>query len=253
MFYIPCDPALSSPVRDGRRSRAERSIFFDALAAANDDKTGSPRILIAGSADNSMYALARRAAPEEKITVLDRCDLPLYLCRRAAEENSDTIETIAGDIFDHAPRGDASVVCSDAFFCQVSLTRHGAMIDIWRRALRPGGQVVTTTRIDLDSPDDERVRTVAQIAAFRDRVLKKARPWWQFLDISLDDIADLAERHAGLIRLHNLRSKEELTEIFEEGGFRIDRLDLTERSRSGHAMSDRDRSVYYEEIVATKI
>ncbi len=69
------------------------AFFLDALAAANHDKTGTPRILIAGSADDSMYALARRAAPEGKITVLDRCDLPLYLCRRAAEENSDTIET----------------------------------------------------------------------------------------------------------------------------------------------------------------
>lgn len=82
------------------------AFFLDALAAANHDKIGTPRILIAGSADDSMYALARRAAPEGKITVLDRCDLPLYLCRRAAEENSDSIETIAGDIFDHAPRGD---------------------------------------------------------------------------------------------------------------------------------------------------
>ena len=45
--------------------------FLDALAAANHDKTGTPRILIAGSADGSMYALARRAAPEGKITVLD--------------------------------------------------------------------------------------------------------------------------------------------------------------------------------------
>ncbi len=229
------------------------AFFMDALTAAARDKPDPRRILISGSADDSMYALARRAVPAGAITLLDRCGLPLYLCRRLADRNAEPIETIACDIFDYASQGNFHIVCSDAFFCQIPLSRHAALMDIWRRALSPDGQVITTTRIDPNSPDEGLARSPAQIAAFRDRVLENARPWRHAIDLSLDEIADLAERHASLIRLHNPRSREELTDLFESGGFRIDRLNLTEQSRSARAVSDQDRIAFYAEIVATRL
>jgi SAM-dependent methyltransferase len=229
------------------------AFFLNALSSAAHNMATPPRILIAGTADDSIYTIARQAVPHGEITVLDQCELPLYLCRRVAKDASNSIETVASDIFDYAPEGDMDVICCDAFFCQIPVSRHGALVDKWRRVLRHHGQVITTTRIDPASPDDGLVRTRAQVVAFRDRVLDKARPWLQYLDLSLDEIADLAERHAGLIQLHNVRSKEELIQLFEGAGFRLDHLTLTERSRSGRAMTDRDLSAYYAEIIATRI
>ncbi len=164
--------------------------FLKALAASEGDKSEPKRILVSGSADDSMYAPARQAVPGAAITMLDRCELPLYLCRHTAGQNSETVATIRGDIFDYTPTGDFHVICSDAFIAQFPAARHGELIDIWRQSLCPGGAVVTTTRIASNTPDEGLARSPAQIAAFRDRVLEKAKPWRHMLDISLDALAD---------------------------------------------------------------
>jgi len=245
--YLRLFGMVSGPQRDA-------PFFLDALAAAAArTKPEQPRILISGSADDSIYMLVRQAVPDAAITVLDRCELPLYMCRRAAEVNSETVETIASDILDYTPSDDFHVICSDSFIAQFPTDRHGALIDIWRRALCPGGAVVTTTRIDPHTPPDGLIRSPTQIATFRDQILDRARPWRHMLDISLDEIAVLAERHGKLNRTHNLRSKKELTDLFENGGFRIERLDLTERSRSSRAISERDQSSFYADIVAVRL
>ena len=98
-----------------------KNFFLDALAGADRKKPLSPRILISGTSDDSMYVLARRAVPDAAITVLDRCPVPLDPCRQRAHEFSEFVATVLSDIFGYTPPGHLHIVCSDAYGVLLSI------------------------------------------------------------------------------------------------------------------------------------
>ncbi len=212
---------------------------------------GFGRVLISGSADSAILAVVLRAtdAGTPRVTVIDRCATPLWMCRRHAEGLSVGIETIAGDMMNYRPENLFDVVCADAFLTQFTAQRRPALIESWARVLRPGGKVVTTARL---KPEGPRKPTPEQVAKFRDNAHREASGRRAELSIGPDKIAALAEEYASRLTLHNPASGEEISALFEDGGFKIERLDLVDLPRSGRVDDSGVKTGPYAELVAVR-
>ena len=105
---------------------------------------GGRRVLLAGSQDTGIVALAARAGAgrDASLTVLDICETPLELCRRFAASRSLPIATIRQDILalDIERRFDVVVVHGTLQF--IAADRRADALARLQRALRPGGRLV---------------------------------------------------------------------------------------------------------------
>jgi SAM-dependent methyltransferase len=111
------------------------------------------RVLIAGAADTGLLAVvARAASPGTNITVLDRCETPLELCRRSARRWSLPIETMHLDLMDLSAQSTFDVVLAHSILQFIPADRRVDVLSRMRRALVPGGRLVlafrTSARID---------------------------------------------------------------------------------------------------------
>jgi SAM-dependent methyltransferase len=128
---------------------AEDGTFVIKSVIADTIASDRHRILIAGAVDTGLLALVAEATTGHKtnITVLDRCETPLELCRRFAGRWSLPIETL------HVDLRDFSVESSfDIIFSHMTLTfiPHDCRLDVLsrlRRSLRPNGRLIIQFRI----------------------------------------------------------------------------------------------------------
>jgi len=105
------------------------------------------RILIAGCADTGLLAVvARSTNSEPHITVLDRCETPLELCRRFALNWSLPIQTIHLDLTELATESSFDVVFAHMLLQFIPATHHLDVLSRMRRALRPDGRLVLAFR-----------------------------------------------------------------------------------------------------------
>jgi len=112
-------------------------------------------ILIAGCADTGLLALvARIASSGTYITVLDRCDTPLELCRRFAARWSLPIRVLHLDLMDLAEERSFDVVFVHMTLFFIPADRQRDVLSRMRRSLKPDGRLVlvfrTSPRIDGD-------------------------------------------------------------------------------------------------------
>ncbi|MEM1346466.1 MAG: class I SAM-dependent methyltransferase, partial [Pseudomonadota bacterium] len=125
------------------------------------------------------------------------------------------------------------VILAHSFLNQFPPAGKRALLAGWRRLLRPGGHVLTSTRLRPGfDPSVRRVRSPSEIAAFVDkaRVAAQAQGYApQALRTLLPRVQTFAERQGGwsLTDTHALRA------LFSEAGFAV--VDL----RSGAVAGDR--------------
>ena len=233
--------------------------FLDSLGTLARDRR-HPRVLVSATCDYSMLAHLLRAYRSEnasaEVTVVDLCETPLFLCKWYAKMVSQTIETHASGILDWKCVKPFDVICTDSFLSRFPPSMKKNLISKWRDLLRPGGKVVTATRIEPSWSEDSIRYTPNQKDAFRNRVYEQARRWRDFLGIDPDEMAKDARLFAERARNYSVRSREELVELFEGGGFAFDRLDLTELRGYVHPRRSEPgthRSATYAQIVASRL
>jgi len=218
-------------------------------------------VLISGTADYSMLAYVfeayRNGSATPRVTVVDRCETPLFLCRWYAERQSQTIATHAGDMLDFtpAPEDRFDVVCCHSFLSRIPPAQRLDLIVAWNRALRPGGKVVTNTRLNPSWSEQASGFTAEQIAAFRDQVYREATKQRDTLHIDPDEIAEAARQYAERSKTFSIRTEEEVVGLFEDGGFALERFDLIEAGgtlSSGRSGPGTAQTATYAEIVAVR-
>ncbi|MBT5040130.1 MAG: class I SAM-dependent methyltransferase [Rhodospirillaceae bacterium] len=238
----------------------ERHADFYARALGGLAASGQyRRILISANADYAMLAhllLAYgEAAKNLSITAMDICETPLMLCKWYAERHGIEIETEACDILEWQTEKRFDLIVTHSFLPMLPAAARQALMTKWRQVLRPGGKVVTTTRINPDwteaqiKPDDERV------TAFRESARREALKWHDVNDIDTDQLAEAAGNYIRRRKHYSLRSESELRTLFNEADFAFDRFDLVavkgkfSPSQSGPGTS---QSATYAEFVATR-
>ena len=105
---------------------------------------GRRSLLIAGSQDTGLLALAARAggATDLDIVVLDRCATPLESCRRLAQAWTLPIATWQQDLMELAARDRFDIVLVHGTLHYIPSDRREDVLARLRRALRAGGRLV---------------------------------------------------------------------------------------------------------------
>ncbi len=245
----------------GLASTPARNIgFFMGTLESLGRDGGFPRMLISGAADYSMPAHVLQAyrnveAPLQ-LTVVDCCETPLHLCRWYAERMSETMDTCANDILDFAPQEPFDATCSHSFLARFSPQQRKTLMSAWHRILRPGGKVITNARLNPSAPPDGSGFSPDQVTAFRDRFYREAVKHRDALGIDPDEMAEQARQYAERWITHSVRTSQEIADLFEDGGFQLDRLDIVEvagRPDAGKVGPSTDQKATYAEIVATRL
>lgn len=179
------------------------------------------KVLISGTADYSMlahvlWAYKNQAVP--KVTVLDLCETPLFLCKWYAKLVGCRITTVSADIFNYVAEAPFDVVTTDAFLTRFRPEDRPGLISAWRSLLRPGGRVVTTVRIEEGLTADVVRTTPEQVAAFRAKALQEARRWQGFLGLTPEETAEQAARYAAQMVSYSFHSVDEIMLLFKSGG-----------------------------------
>lgn len=186
------------------------------------------RLLISGSSDYAMLALVARAldglAVTPDITVLDICETPLHLNRWYAERVALPIHTVQSDFLDYAGPAGFDVVCTDSLLGRFTHQQWPRVAARWQALLRPGGRLLTASRL---RPADAPARIVFsedQVTAFRDTVRLKMQQPGAACGIDPEQIALAAEQYGRQQCNHPLRSEGELRTLLEQAGLTVEGL-----------------------------
>ena len=200
---------------------------------------GYPRLLISGTADYSMAALATYAYAQEhaqiELSLVDRCETPLALARWYGARSGSAVTTYRSDILDFKGAKQYDVVMTNSFLGYFDLPQRKRLFAAWATLLRPGGRLILTNRIRPGTGYAPVGFTPDQARAFTDAIRAEAQRAPAGL-LEADEMARLAQAYAEQFRSVPVRSKEEVAELIRAGGFRIDRLDVAPapgRARGG--------------------
>jgi SAM-dependent methyltransferase len=220
---------------------------------------GPYRVLVSGAADYSMlaYVLAafRSQAKEPELTVNDLCETPLALSRWYSDRVGCRINTLRCDVLQLPEESQFDVVCTHSFLGRFPHEKRVQLVEKWRRVLRPGGKVVTVKRIRPGSSGEPTGFSSGEIQAFRDKVLNGAGALRASHAIDPLELAEEARIWASRRRTWPVRSSEEILELFENSGFKVDRLSCSpvRSSRSGLSGPSTLGGADYAQIVAIRL
>ena len=189
---------------------------------------GAPRVLVSGAADYSMLAhvlaLYRERGLEPAVTVVDACDTALFLNRWYAERVSASVACTRCDILEYTDSAPFDAVCTHSFLVQFSPEQRVRLLAKWRQLLRPGGAVITVTRVRATAGTERVGFSPEQAQAFRATVLHKAEAMRDSLQVDTAELAQAAEIYMNGQRPWPVRTREEVQQLFETCGFRVDEL-----------------------------
>jgi SAM-dependent methyltransferase len=193
------------------------------------DENKAPRVLVSGAADYSMFAhvLAafRARGIEPDVTVIDKCDTPIYLNRWYAERMSCTITTHRRTVLEFSASPGFDLICTHSFFGQFSREQRPGLIAAWRRLLRPGGVVVTANPLRPSGPEEPNRFTPDQADALRAVVRSQLERLRNLAGADPEEIMRQAEQYLKARYGFPVRSGDEIRELFEGAGFKVDHLD----------------------------
>ena len=147
-------------------------------------------------------------------------------------------------------------ICTHSFLVQFSPDERVHLLAKWRELLRRGGMVVTVTRLRAAAGLGRAGFSPEQAQAFRASVLRSAEAMRDSLQVDPAELAREAEIYVGGQQPWPVRSREEVTQLFENGGFRIDELSdaphtaATGSSPGGPAVAGSGERV---QIIATRL
>ncbi|MGP1678093.1 MAG: class I SAM-dependent methyltransferase [Burkholderiales bacterium] len=196
--------------------------------AVTGESGTAPSVLVSGAADYSMLAhvlaIFRERALEPAVTVVDACDTPLFLNRWYAERESASVACSRCDILEYAGGAPFDAVCTHSFLVQFSPDARIRLLQKWRRLLRPGGTVITVTRVRPEAATERVGFSAEQAQSFRTAVLHQAEAMRATLQVDPADMAREAEIYMNGQRPWPVRSRAEIQQLFERCGFRVDEL-----------------------------
>ena len=107
-------------------------------------ESGRRKLLVAGAQDTSLFALGARAGSKYgvDIVVLDRCDIPLEMCRRLASRLAFPVETIRQDLRDLTMHDRFDVILLHHTLQFVPANDQIDVLSRLARSLRPNGRLV---------------------------------------------------------------------------------------------------------------
>jgi hypothetical protein len=182
--------------------------------------------LISGTADYSMLAHVlwayKRASVHPMVLVLDTCETPLLLCKWYAKYVGDDVLTEKQDILNYESRNPLDIIVTDAFLTRFSPQDRPKVVSRWHSLLRNGGKVVTTIRIEPRTKAELVKASLPEISNFRKRASREASKWRGFLEITEEDVAELAQRYAERMVSFSCQSDTEIISLFQEAGFSCD-------------------------------
>jgi hypothetical protein len=183
---------------------------------------GRLRVLISGAADYSLLAhLAwvrqMQAEPIDlDVSVLDLCETPLVLCRWYGKLAGLNIWTVQEDIRTHI--GEYDLITSDAFLTRFRAEDRLAVLQAWSRLLAPGGQIVTTVRVEPRPSDSALSGNLSAAARFGNEVRRRAEQLRFMLDREPDEIAVDARIYASRMTSYAYRASSQLrTDLIGSG------------------------------------
>ena len=203
---------------------------FDAVSSG-DGSGHAPRVLVSGAADYSMLAHVLAAfhvrGLKPDVTVIDRCDTPLFLNRWYAERASAGIETRRCDILDYANSLPFDAVCTHSFLGLFAPDRRIELLAKWRELLRPGGLAITVMRVRDADPAKRIGFTAAEAQSFCAAVLRAAQDMRASLQVDPLDLARQAAIYASRQAVWPVGSSESMRKLFLDAGFSVDHLAVT--------------------------
>lgn len=220
----------------------------------------SSRVLISGSADYSMPALAISAYQSEgaalQLTVVDRCETPLALSRWYAKRREAAIITRCRDILDDDAPEPVDVVFTNSFLGSFDPASRPRLMAAWRRLLRPGGKLVFTNRLRPHAGAEAIGFDAGQARGFAEAARREAERRRTTLGLDPDEAARRAQAYAERYRSYPVRSLDEIARLLGQGGFAVDLLDVaTHPGREGTAAvsgpSTAERAEYAR-VIATR-
>lgn len=232
--------------------------FLSEVLRAHARDPAFRRVLVSGTADHALPALVYRAYEEAgadvALTVLDRCETPLALCRWHAQRTGRRVHTVCADILDRDWSGSFDLVLANSFLGYFHSEQRPALFRRWAELLRPGGKAVITNRVRTASDGelvtfgaDEAQRFCAQIDA---RIGARA----QTLGIDAAVVAGAAREYVRRFAVHPVRSHAELHDELRLAGFSDVRADVVASHRAATPVSgpSTQEQGSYARIVATR-
>jgi O-methyltransferase involved in polyketide biosynthesis len=156
--------------------------------------------------------------------VVDECDTPLFLNRWYAQRESASVECNRCDILEYAAGAPFDAVCTHSFLVQFSPEQRIRLLTKWRQLLRPGGAVITVTRVRATTGTERVGFSPEQAQSFRATVLRKTESMRALLQVDPAEMAHAAEIYMNGQRPWPVRSRGEIQQLFERCGFRVDEL-----------------------------
>ena len=208
--------------------------FYRAAFAGVEGTGGAPpRVLVSGTADYAMPALAlecfRARGVEPELTVLDRCETPVRLTDWYAQQAGALVQGVVSDILDFVPAGDAAggfdAICTDSFFGRFAPEERPALVAKWASLLRPGGVLVTVNVLRAGGGASPVGFDAAQALAFLESVSQRASALPAGLDLPPAELARRATEYARHHGSHAIASLEALRALFEDAGFTLRQLE----------------------------
>lgn len=229
------------------------AFYADALAA-RAAAGASERVLVSGCADWGMLATTvsayrHQAAPLD-VTVVDRCPTPTLLCAWYGAQVGMPVRTAVADVGEYQESRPFDLICTHSLLRYPVLEGRHRLVENWRKLVRPGGAVVTVTRLSREpasSPDPESARR------FADRIVRRCAELG--LDRDPIELRARAERFSTAQVAHAVGDATDLRELFEQHGFEVVRLETPQLEGPVHVrepIGGAARSGSYGEIVAVR-
>jgi len=232
------------------------SFFLRAIAALADTDR---RVLIAGCADYGMLELVHRAFVHGRFhpTVVDRCPLPLMMCAWYGAKTGLRVQTELADLAalgasDHRTGGEFDLVVTHSLLRYFDAASRRQLFENWFRLLRPGGRVVTVTRLETGPAN----AAVAENAEAFGR-LARQRGAEANVDIDPGRLERWAVRFAsaGVGEFHEVGTIADVVAGFESAGFDVathDVISIDGMLSGDVAVPAAARSALYAEIEAVR-
>jgi SAM-dependent methyltransferase len=215
------------------------AFYLDALSDGVK-KGQSRKIFISGSADYSMLAYVlytyNRISAKCNVTLLDMCETPLLLSQWYAANMRTRITTVKEDILRFNSPKKFDFIVTDAFLTRFNHIDKKKLLRKWRSILKHGGRIVTTVRLDpFVIPNKPKSSTAEQIQNFAKRAENLTEFWRDFVWLSPEEIGQLAREYAKQMISYPIRNKEDLENLFDESGLKLERYDeiLTKGEMAG--------------------
>ena len=110
-------------------------------------------------------------AKDIEIMVLDICETPLMLCKWYGARQEVRVETHACDIVQWETTRQFDLIVTHSFLPMLPAPARQLLVAKWREVLRPGGKVVSTTRINPDWTEADIHSDPDRVKGFRKKCL----------------------------------------------------------------------------------